>query len=213
MSGYFWPDWYLIGGVGFATLMRGGPPWKRPLAGVLAAWCGLAAVGIHPDQLSYFNEAACLTEDPRQIGFDGGSRCGPSWLDDSNVDWGQGLKQLKAWTDAHAKDRSVRLEYFGSFPPDAYEIRYDLVPDKDLETEHPPPGLYAISTHIFAHMGAVVDLQGSGRYWPRNTRPIDLVGHAFYIYEIPPRTAGGRSPKPAAGIFRRVTRRAGRRQA
>jgi hypothetical protein len=51
-------------------------------------WCALAAAGIHPDQLSYFNETACLTTEPGQLELGGGSRCGYRWMDDSNVDWG-----------------------------------------------------------------------------------------------------------------------------
>ena len=46
------------------------------------------AAAIHPDQISYFNEAACLIREPARIGAAGGTACGPYWLDDSNVDWG-----------------------------------------------------------------------------------------------------------------------------
>jgi hypothetical protein len=78
----------------------------------------VAAAGIYPDQLAYFNEASCLVQGKaRQIGFDGGTACGPLWLDDSNVDWGQGLKQLKIWLDKNAHGRSFQLGYFGTYPP------------------------------------------------------------------------------------------------
>src|SRR5262249_9205015 len=80
------PFAYLLGGVALAELIGSGLVWKRAVAGVLCAWLIVAAIGIHPDQLSYFNEAACLLDEPGKIGLDGGSRCGPAWLDDSNVD-------------------------------------------------------------------------------------------------------------------------------
>src|SRR5258705_1600713 len=82
------PFSYLIAGAGAAWLIRRGA-WGRALTAVLGLWMVMAAAGIYPDHLSYFNEAACLTTNPRAISLDGGTRCGPLWLDDSNVDWGQ----------------------------------------------------------------------------------------------------------------------------
>src|SRR5207245_640148 len=81
------PFLYLIGGAGLAYLVQESGRFKRSFAGVLCAWMIVAAVGIYPDHLSYFNEAACLLKDPSRIGLDGGTRCGPLWLEDSNVDW------------------------------------------------------------------------------------------------------------------------------
>jgi hypothetical protein len=117
----------LAGGVALASMVQSGSMVKRCAAGVLCAWLVVAAAGIYPDQLSYFNEMACLDE-PGKIGLDGGSRCGPMWLDDSNVDWGQGLKQLSDWTEANAKGRPIRLAYFGSFPPE--EMSHGQVPHR-----------------------------------------------------------------------------------
>jgi hypothetical protein len=94
------PFAHLAGGLALASLVRSGSTAKRCLAGLLCAWSVAAAAGIYPDQLSYFNEMACLDE-PGRIGRDGGSRCGTRWLDDSNVDWGQGLRQLMDWTEAN----------------------------------------------------------------------------------------------------------------
>ena len=186
------PFAYLIGGIGFATLIAAGARWKRVLAVVLAAWCVLAAAGIHPDQLSYFNETACL-DHPGRIGLDGGSQCGTAWLDDSNVDWGEGLKQLKTWMEHHANGRTIRLGYFGSFPPAAYGIPHEIISGAALVASDPTPGLYAVSAHLVAHLTALVEREGHGSEWLRNTRPIDYVGHAFYIYEIPT------PPTPANG--------------
>ena len=35
---------------------------------------GIAAAGIYPDHLSYFNEMACLLKTPSNVGLDGGTR-------------------------------------------------------------------------------------------------------------------------------------------
>ena len=96
------PFLYLIGGLGAAWLIGKGMP-GRIAAGVLGAWLLFTSFAIAPDHLSYFNEAA-------------GGRL---WLDDSNVDWGQGLKQLKEYV----KDRPLKLAYFGSFTPLAYGLK------------------------------------------------------------------------------------------
>jgi hypothetical protein len=174
----------LFGGLALASLVRSGSTAKRCVAGVLCAWSVVAAAGIYPDQLSYFNEMACLGE-PGKIGLDGGSGCGTRWLDDSNVDWGQGLKQLSAWTEANAKGRPIRLAYFGSFPPEVY----GLPPQSESLTSNelmqvPAPGLYAVSAHMYARTNAFIDKYRQGSVWMRITEPRAVVGHAYYIYDI-----------------------------
>jgi hypothetical protein len=74
-------------------------------------------------------------DDAKKIGADGGTRCGPAWLDDSNVDWGQSLKQLKTWLDQNEKGRTIRLGYFGRLPPENYGIKFEMLNDEDLLNE------------------------------------------------------------------------------
>jgi hypothetical protein len=175
---------YLIGGVGLAELIGSGVLWKRAAAGALCVWLAVAAIGIYPDHLSYFNEAACLVKDPGKTGLDGGSRCGPLWLDDSNVDWGEGLKQLKAWGNQHAKGRPIHLAYFGSFPPEVYGQAYEKVDYQQL-FEAPKPGLYAVSAHMVARIPPLSEKYGNGAgAWLRRTPPAAIVGHCLYIYDI-----------------------------
>jgi hypothetical protein len=155
------PFAFLLGGVALARM----PRWA---GAVLVFWVLLAAGGIWPDHLAYFNESACLLKDPSKLGLDGGARCGIDWLDDSNVDWGQGYKQLQKW----AAGRAVNVAGFGSFPPSAYgfkEVGYDELPKK------PEPGIWAVSAHIVAR--APVE-------WLRTMRPTTIVGHAMYVYEV-----------------------------
>ena len=150
----------------------------------LVGWVVVASIGIYPDELSYFNESACLLRNPRSIGWDGGSRCGPAWLDDSNVDWGQGLKQLKLWLDRNAPGRHIRLGYFGTIPPEAYGISYSPMSDDDL-LNGTAPGVYAVSAHIVASTPAVAkQARGGGAEWLRATAPVAIVGHAYYIFDV-----------------------------
>ena len=186
------PFAFLAGGVGLEALVRNRSLGGRWLAAALCAWMVVAAAGIYPDHLSYFNETACLLEDPGQIGFDGGTRCGPSWLDDSNVDWGQGLKQLKAWMDQHARGRTIHLGYHGSFPPGSYGLSYKEIGMPELR--NPAPGLYVFSAHLVARIPALAERLGSDAgQWLRRTPPTAIVGHSLYVYDIPqgPAANGG----------------------
>jgi hypothetical protein len=127
---------------------------------------------------------ACLLEKPGQIGWDGGTRCGPQWLDDSNVDWGQGLKQLRTWTNRHADLPPVHLAYPDTFPPDAYGIRFEPFFTKQLLPE-PGPGWYAVSASLVSRMPAVGEkFEHGGAGWLRRIAPVDIVGLAFYIYQV-----------------------------
>ena len=165
---------YIAGGIALAALWKG-RVFQRVIAVAACAWVVLAAVGIYPDHLSYFNEAACLPGHMDRIGLDGGSRCGPDWLADSNVDWGQSLPQLKAWLDGHAAGRAVRLKYFGFLPPEAYGIHGDS--DSRIMTQ-PARGLYAISAHELAYGFA------DPRFDWLRVEPDAVVGHAYYIFNV-----------------------------
>jgi len=176
------PFVYLLAGLGLATLIHAARRlrWAPYLAAVLCGWIVLAAVGVYPDHLSYFNEAACLLDQPGQIGLDGGTRCGPAWLDDSNVEWGQGLKQLKVWLNRHAAGRTAKLAIFTSFPPEAYDIQCQRIDASELAKE-PAPGLYVVSASIVARLPALPGMSD----WLRRIQPTAIVGHSLYVYDIP----------------------------
>ncbi len=178
------PFAYLIGGMGLAMLFADGRAWTRYAALALCLWVVIAAAGIYPDHLSYFNETACLFEKPSEIGWDGGSRCGPLWLDDSNVDWGQGLKQLRDWTNRHADLPPVHLSYTGTFPPEGYGLRYERFLTHELMVD-PAPGWYAVSAGLVGRLPTVGEkFQQGGGAWLRHMPPVEIVGHAFYIYHV-----------------------------
>ena len=179
------PFAHLLGGIALAELFRG-QMWMRVAAAAACVWVVMAAAGIYPDGLSYFNESACLLNDPKMLGLDGGSRCGVAWLDDSNLDWGEGLKQLQAWMEQNAKGRTARLVYFGSFRPGAYEsLAVEQMSPEDTFFR-PPPGLYAVSAHIVAHNTALVRHgDAAGDEWMQRLPPRAIVGHCLYIYDIP----------------------------
>ena len=175
------PFLHLLGGAGLAALFGSGRASDKVLAAALCLWVVVAAVGIYPDQASYFNEAACLLDDPSKVGWDGGTRCGPAWLDDSNIDWAQGVKQLKTWIDTNARGRQVRVGYFGSFPPAVYGVAVGPSDYGDL-LSGTKPGLDAVSAQIVAHARDPGPGHGD---WLLRMKPIAVVGHTYYIYDLP----------------------------
>src|SRR5262249_49786468 len=116
----------------------------------------------------------------------GGWRCGPFWLDDSNVDWGQGMKQLRGWLTLHPPQGSLLLGYFGSIRPENYGLRALPVVSDDLR-QPPHAGLYAVSAHLVARaMAGLRETYGDGPgNWLLHKTPTAIVGHAYYIYDIP----------------------------
>jgi len=181
------PFTWLMGGIGAAWLARGFRPWGISLAALLGVWLIVTAVGIYPDHLAYFNEAACLPGNIGRIGLDGGSRCGPLWLDDSNVDWGQGLIQFRAWMRDNARGRNIRLAYFGSAPPQAYGVFVETIGLQELLTSQ-TPGLYIVSGHLMAQGAGLARLYNSNAAdWMRET-PEAVIGHSLYVYD----RSGGR---------------------
>jgi hypothetical protein len=167
------------------------PKWGRYTAAALCVWLVVAAAGVYPDHLSYFNEAACLLQGrPGAIGLDGGTRCGPLWLDDSNVDWGQGLKQLKSWLDRNAKGRTIRFASPYAFPAETYGIANVRATEEDLG-RRPLTGLYAVSASFVARLPR----QNVAYEWLESTPPRAIVGHAIYVYDFPGPDA---SPPPAS---------------
>ena len=178
------PFLHLMGGAGLVFLVKEGGSWLRVVAILLCLWVVAAGVAIYPDHLSYFNEMACVTS-PSQIRLDGGWRCGPRWLDDSNVDWGQGMKQLRDWLAAHPPQGPLRLGYFGSMRPANYGI--DAIPVQVDDLRRPPePGVYALSAHILARAGARLraDYGDGAGNWLAHMTPVAIVGHCYYVYEI-----------------------------
>ena len=189
------PFAHLLGGVALAMLFQSRRVWARAVGAVACVWVVLAAVGVYPDNISYFNEAACILREPSKVGLDGGTRCGPAWLNDSNVDWGQGLVQLEGWLDENAPGRQVHLAYFGSVKPEIYGI--DQVPVTDEEyAQTPTSGLYAVSAHFIAYIPARYrEVLGSGAEWLL-ADPTAIVGHALYIFDFDHAAQESGAPPP-----------------
>jgi hypothetical protein len=72
------------------------------------------------------------------------------------------------------------LTIFTGFPPDAYGIKYEPFDAAKLLNE-PAPGLYVISAHLVARAPA----HPFASDWLRRIKPIAMVAHSLYVYDIP----------------------------
>ncbi len=141
--------------------------WIRLALVGLCVWYVMGTLALSPHYLAYFNEVV------------GGPDKGYKYLVDSNLDWGQDLKGLKQYMDAHSVPW-VYLSYFGTADPAYYGIRHQAVPD------HPPapdtaPAYYAVSATSLQEVYA----QGGSISWLTEYQPEDKVGYSIFIYRLP----------------------------
>jgi hypothetical protein len=136
----------------------------------------LSSLRTSPYPLSYFNELA------------GGPENGIRYLSDSNLDWGQGLRGLKAYLERH--DLSwIYLSYFGNAPPEYYGIRYQPLPlaraRSSARYDALPPGLPREVLAI-----SVTNLQGvyspdPERYsWLLKRTPAARIAYSIFVYDL-----------------------------
>lgn len=154
------------------------PPMKMPrleasrtLAAVaLCAGAALSNLRIQPHPLTYFNFLAG--------GPDGAHR----FLDDSNLDWGQGLPALKACMEANGIP-SVRLSYFGTDLPENYGISCQRMTLADFAK--PGREVYAVSIHMLIRQRLYERLFHAPEMdWLSRFKPSAILDHNFYIYDF-----------------------------
>ncbi len=132
--------------------------------GVLFAWLVVANIMIYPYYLAYFNE------------FTGGPENGYKYLLDSNIDWGQALKETASWIDTHSyENQTIHMTYFGSEDPLYRGIDYQRIACA------PTPGLQVISVNrLYDFMGN----QYGCTNWLKEYDPIAVIGYSIFIYDI-----------------------------
>jgi len=124
---------------------------------------------ITPDYLAFFNELA------------GGPGRGPEYLVDSNIDWGQDVKKLGLWLDAHGGKRRARVFYFGNA-----QLRYYGIDELGYPEPMDQKGWDQIDEYCVAN---VTPLQGV--YVPLNflaplrmREPVAKIGWSMYVYDL-----------------------------
>ena len=137
------------------------------------AWCALGAAGLHA--ASYHPDYLCYTNLPRHKPY--------LAISDSNVDWGQGLKQARAWLDTHPQPgRTVWMRYFGSNEATDGLPYYlgDRVVTFGDDDRAPTSGLLIISP-----------VYEAGPYGPPSAyaalqpfEPDAVIGHGLLVYDL-----------------------------
>ncbi|MDR3634913.1 MAG: hypothetical protein P4L84_14005 [Isosphaeraceae bacterium] len=138
----------------------------------IAAWTALAMAGLHV--ASYHPDYLCYINFPRHKPY--------LAISDSNVDWGQSLKQVREWIDARpAHGRPVSLYYFGkTTQPNVEYYLGDRV--RKLTDRDPPPtdGLLIISPVQEAGVYDARDAYAA----LRSEEPIAMIGHSMLVYDL-----------------------------
>jgi hypothetical protein len=153
------------------SIQKIGSPFRIAFLAALF-WLVTEWVCIVPDHLSYFNQVA------------GGSDNGVEWLDNSNVDWGQGLKQLREYLLEH-RIEDYAYFYFGTGRPQFYGITGRRITDMDFFVR-PTRGVVILSAQGIPRGRNILD-KAFGKNplnWLRQQKPVSIVGHAYYVYEI-----------------------------
>jgi 4-amino-4-deoxy-L-arabinose transferase-like glycosyltransferase len=130
---------------------------------------------IAPDYLAFFNALS------------GGPAKGPDYLVDSNIDWGQDVKKLVKWLDAHGT-RTANVFYFGNV-----ELGYYGIDDRGIPAPLDRQAWERIDGWLVADVTPL-----KGVYVPLNALapvrlkdPVARVGWTMYVYDL-------RKPKRAA---------------
>jgi hypothetical protein len=133
---------------------------------MLILWQAWTAVHAFPNYIPYFNEAA------------GGASRGLAILDDSNVDWGQGVKLAAEYVRAHHLE-DVNVYTFSPFDnPPYYGLPPNIPPSAAygrLVANYPSRGIYILSAHYVARMKSVSPA------WSQY-KPIDRIGESLLVY-------------------------------
>lgn len=138
----------------------------------IVLWIAVAASGVHalsyhPDYLSYVNF-------PRHKPY--------LSINDSNIDWGQSLKQVAQWLDEHPHPgRPAYLGYFFDVPTPKmwFYVGDRAIP---LERSAPPPthGILIISPVWEAGMYFLQDTYAQ----LRSMEPDAVIGHCMLVYDL-----------------------------
>ncbi|MBI1762653.1 MAG: glycosyltransferase family 39 protein [Acidobacteria bacterium] len=153
---------------------------------LLLGWNLVETVRVYPHFLTYFNQIA------------GGSAGGYNWLVDSNLDWGQGLKELAKYRQAHPAE-PFYFSYFGSADPAIYGIQAKYLPgfnpialaepEKTARFNEVPSGAtVAVSATML--QGVLLNDQiapGAGSFMQKLKllAPEARVGNSIFIYRMP----------------------------
>lgn len=139
--------------------------WRLAAASGLGALLVLETASVHPHYLAFFNALA------------GGPAGGRQYLVDSNLDWGQDAKNLKAYLDAHHIPEAC-VAYNGRADLEYYGIRRRPLPElPNVEMTDRLDCVAAISvTYLAIFRDAYAGLD--------ELQPDARIGYSIYVYDL-----------------------------
>ena len=139
------------------------PRLKQWLVGSLVAWQAVICLLCAPLYLQFFTEAV------------GGADNGYKYLIDSNYDWGQDAKRLKAFLDERHIGQ-IYLDYFGT----QYSIEYLKIPNTRIDAEK---ARQIVQGWLVVSASQLMRPEWS---WLRETHhPIARVADTLFVYQFP----------------------------
>jgi len=171
------PAIYIVVGTGIASLLKGKS--QKWIVALLGLWYVGGTLRIFPHEIAYFNELV------------GGPYNGHHYLVDSNLDWGQALKELRRWLDSHDKFEKEPIYVAAVSHANLYGISYHpyqwvsptIGPPLLYSRFAPPPGIHAIGASVLQGIGAG---EPDNFDWFRHQNPIARPGIAFFVYRVSP---------------------------
>ena len=144
--------------------------WRVAAVSALLLWHVWSAVSSFPDYIPFFNELA------------GGPEGGIAILDDSNIDWAQGLKQAAEYIRTHqlSPSETYFFDGFSEGGPAYYHLPGVLTWDETLRRVVlgvPSPGTYILTSHF------VTRARHEFIHW-RDYKPIDKIGESLWVYKF-----------------------------
>ncbi|MBI5590971.1 MAG: glycosyltransferase family 39 protein [Deltaproteobacteria bacterium] len=158
-----YPFLYVTAGFLIPRMFQNQKPAASIIA-VLTGWFMLSSLLIHPHYLSYFNELA------------GGPDKGIHYFADSNIDWGEDIKGLKAYMNMKGIPE-INLMYYG--PNGSPEIRYYGIRQAPPERIDRSPWAISATWLYYADIDAI---RKAVPFSLKTRQPDDKVGHSIYIY-------------------------------
>jgi hypothetical protein len=167
-----YPFVLLIAGV---TLNEMRAKWRASFLLVPVVLASVELATVYPHCLAFFNQII------------GGPSNGHLVLLDSNIDWGQDLKPLKRWMDAHHVGH-INLSYFGNADPAYYGIHCTYLPGSpsfaaSRITDPQLPGYVGVSVQNLH--GVLRDAPVPEFYIPLLERkPSAVIGYSIHVYWV-----------------------------
>jgi hypothetical protein len=146
---------------------------KASAVAFLLIWQVISVVGVYPSFLAYFNEAV------------GAAQGGERYVVDSNLDWGQDLRRLREFVEAHGIDK-MALDYFGVAAPE-----YELGEKSIIWASYMGPyqGWLAVSaSRLKTAQGlwdSTVEYKPEDSYaWLSDIAPVAKIGHSILVFDL-----------------------------